>query len=309
MYKEDYISAPTREDYNKHKGDIKPDALVFIEDEEVLVTPFKEYQLGASGGDKPGLFVDLWDKACGEWGKYDPENAPDASTPFYLNELWLSYEEAIEVYQNWLSMGGRLLKPFEKKALFSCYKFITNIPIEKYALQETAHSELLAIQNLVDFSTIINLRIWSPRGINDKIRVDAKQINRPFFRSPTLTKWLDLIELNDNDKNTNANTITLGVTSFGNRPSQLEVFYISKLNSNLEIADHGKIGISTLRYIVDNRLASTSSYYNAITITVHQEIYDALTGNAAYPFNGGTREEWGQLLEDAIAHDISFATV
>ena len=44
---------------------------------------------------KLALFVDQWNAACGSYGKYDPANAPDAQHPFYLNTLWLTYEEAI----------------------------------------------------------------------------------------------------------------------------------------------------------------------------------------------------------------------
>lgn len=50
MYKELKLSFPTREIYNQEKENINPDALIFIEDEEVFITPFKEYQFVISGG-------------------------------------------------------------------------------------------------------------------------------------------------------------------------------------------------------------------------------------------------------------------
>lgn len=44
-------------------------------------------------------------------------------------------------------------------------------------------------------------------------------------------------------------------------------------------------------------------------IQVHANIYAALTGTAeSYPFNGGTQEEWEQLLEDATEKNITFTT-
>lgn len=49
---------------------------------------------------KLALFVDMWNTACGTSGKYHPVNAPDAQHPFYLNTLWLTYEEAIRIYQD-----------------------------------------------------------------------------------------------------------------------------------------------------------------------------------------------------------------
>lgn len=43
-------------------------------------------------------FIRMWNAAAGEYGKYDPVNAPDAEHPFLLNGLWLSWREAIDTY-------------------------------------------------------------------------------------------------------------------------------------------------------------------------------------------------------------------
>ena len=63
-----------------------------------VLTPEEQEQVKANiGVSKMELFIDLWDEACGTYGKYDPANAPDPDHPFYLNTLWLTYEEAVAV--------------------------------------------------------------------------------------------------------------------------------------------------------------------------------------------------------------------
>lgn len=57
MYTEKSISSLTREDYNKEKENIDERALVFLEDEERLITPFKEYQFVPSGGEQGQLLI------------------------------------------------------------------------------------------------------------------------------------------------------------------------------------------------------------------------------------------------------------
>lgn len=49
MYEEQKISSPTRDDYEKDKENIEEDALVFLEDEDKLITPYKEYQFVPEG--------------------------------------------------------------------------------------------------------------------------------------------------------------------------------------------------------------------------------------------------------------------
>ena len=46
---------------------------------------------------KLALFIDQWNAACGQFGKYNPANAPDTQHPFYLHHIWLTYKEAMDV--------------------------------------------------------------------------------------------------------------------------------------------------------------------------------------------------------------------
>ena len=69
------------------------------------VTTAEKAKLEASDAawvEPPQSFIDLWNSRCNFGtnlviGKYDPENAPDIHHPFMANELWFTYQEAIDV--------------------------------------------------------------------------------------------------------------------------------------------------------------------------------------------------------------------
>lgn len=48
-------------------------------------------------------FIDKWDAAWKVndvvYGKYDPDNAPDTAHPFLGNKIWMTYDEALTVYE------------------------------------------------------------------------------------------------------------------------------------------------------------------------------------------------------------------
>lgn len=60
--------------------------------------------IGLTETAKRRLFDDMWDlawKASGVvYGKYDPENAPDAEHPYLGNGIWMTYEEAVDCLLN-----------------------------------------------------------------------------------------------------------------------------------------------------------------------------------------------------------------
>ncbi len=69
------------------------------------------------------LFVDMWNRIWGEDGAYDPDNAPDPEHSFLGNKIWMTYEEAIDVYNS-----GRLSN--QSTTLFYAYRKIrTHLPV------------------------------------------------------------------------------------------------------------------------------------------------------------------------------------
>lgn len=86
---------------------------------------------------------------------------------------------------------------------------------------------------------------------------------------------------------------------------KLEIVYGAiRGNNNFSVQTNAKLTLENFRYWVDH-----SYNTSPITITVHADVMAALTGEAsAYPFNGGSREQWTQLVTDAQAKQITFAT-
>lgn len=72
----------------------------------------------------------------------------------------------------------------------------------------------------------------------------------------------------------------------------------------LYLSDMPKLNYNTYRTIINNDY----TFGQGATIKTHSDVYAALTGEAQYPFNGGTQEQWQQLLEDAAEKNITFTT-
>lgn len=96
---------------------------------------------------------------------------------------------------------------------------------------------------------------------------------------------------------------TTGATTLFNRSPNLEIAKIYKVVNSLHIAGAPKLNFESFSYLVE-----TAANTDSITVTVHDDVYAALNGNAEeYPFNGGSREQWTQLLQQAAERQILFA--
>ena len=84
----------------------------------------------------------------------------------------------------------------------------------------------------------------------------------------------------------------------------IESIWLRNLKNNFLLKDCGKLSYNSIKFLIDE-----SSNSNSVSVAVHQYIYNALLGeNTEYPFNGGTKEEWEQLAQDAIEKQITFVT-
>lgn len=230
--------------------------------------------IGLTEAAKKRLFIDLWNEACGAYGKYDPANAPDPEHPFYLNELWLTYEEAVEVY-NSFHKGANQTEALSKLPVR------TNIPVRlqwngdftRYAQNNTT-VEVLNLSAVLVGSTCA----------------------QAFYGCTNLRKVYGLSHLNG----------TLASMMF-EKCSRLEYVGIARLKSNLDLRWSPRLSLESLIFLVENA-ANTE----AITITVHPDVYAKLTGDTANPAAAELTEEelaqWQQLLVDAAEKQINFAT-
>lgn len=86
--------------------------------------------------------------------------------------------------------------------------------------------------------------------------------------------------------------------------TKLKSLSLKGLNQSIGLEGLPNLLFESWKFMVMN-----ASNTNSITITLPSGIYAALQGEAEeYPFNGGTQEEWEQLLQDAAAKNIQFAT-
>lgn len=75
----------------------KQDTIVASED----IVPQSGGKLTLTQKAKLALYNDMWDLLTNGYGGYKPKQAPDAAHPYLLNKLWLTYQEAVEVYLAW----------------------------------------------------------------------------------------------------------------------------------------------------------------------------------------------------------------
>lgn len=107
----------------------------------------------------------------------------------------------------------------------------------------------------------------------------------------------------------NINNITSAVGKialYGSLPV-LEEIRLYNISSDFNLGNCPKLSLASLKYLVANA-ANTS----AITITVHPDVYAKLTGDTTNAAASGLTEEelsqWQQVLADAAAKNITFAT-
>lgn len=265
----------------------KQDALSVSEDLSLSA----DNELSLTDKAKMQLFIDQWDaawKVSGTvYGKYDPENAPDAEHPFMGNEIWMTYEEAILV--------------MEYSSGFSAYQniFLVNIPIKT----------LLPIpldyyNTSVDIMSMNELR--AIRFIDASAKGHVKIISQqPWFISncPNLTK----IEGTFNISNMAASSCSRFLRGSVN----IKEFRASGLNKHLDLETNSKLSLATMQYLVDN--ASTAiTAEKPVVVSVHADVFAKLTGDTTNPavaaLTPAELAQWQQILTAATAKNISFTT-
>lgn len=246
---------------------------------DIIYTP-ETRQLSITEAAKRAVFNDLWNEACiGEGsnrnkqiGKYDPVGAPDKSKSYYLNGLWLTYEEAVTVYE-----AGRPEAIGSSTAVrILCYKrFKTNLPLSgmndaygDYSFYDCPNLEVINATSIILYRTIA-----------------------------VVPKLHTIINLKDTSTN-GPNIINA---------AKLENLSIVKLTNSLNVGSCPLINLASWQQIVGSAAPT-----KAITITVHSDVFDKLIGDdESEAFTSLSSEEktaWAKVLTDAQNKNITFAT-
>lgn len=215
---------------------------------------------------KLALFVDMWNTACGSYGKYAPANAPDPVHPFYLNELWLTYEEALTIFErgvwrfnsmpaidhtnvktNLFAMS--LCDSFDRANAMGGFDLV-------YFVRANQSIETLRVST-DDNEDILNLGY--------AYGLTVKSINNMFFQGThsLFKKMLGAIDLR--------NVVEPWKLSEGTLPN-LTTFLLTRARCSFDISCAPKISLDSINFWITSAINAS-----AITITLHPDAYARVT--------------------------------
>lgn len=240
------------------------------------VTVREDDKLTVTEEAKRKVFDDLWTKAAGSFGTVDHTHTEDGvNKPYYLNELWMTYEEAIVVYNEYYadiqSLVGRDIYG------------VTNFPPPPCGS---------AMQ-------YVNYTAFNAKVINVGEGFLANTFIGWLASSQKLTKIIGNINL-QYWKESIKSYSSLGA------PVLTDVSFYH-LCTNFDISSLKSISLASMQYMVNNSTATSS-----ITVTVHPDVYAKLTGDttnaAAAALTSDELAQWTALATTANSKNISFAT-
>lgn len=246
---------------------------------------------------KKDLFIDLWNQACGSYGKYN------AATGFFeLNGLTdITYKQALGIMLAYKSSQQILAQTLT----YLQSRVRTTIPI--YLMPRLADSN----NGLFDSSTVEVVRLHTGRTL----LLFASNFNRPFDRCLRIRRWEDVIDWFSNSVygNSNKHTFIFDAYNWYHDNHPFEYFRFKNVNFNVNCQNYENIGIDSFQYLIDNRWPLSTDYANPFNVIVHPKVYAKLTGdttNEAY--NSLTEEEkaqWTSLVASAQEKQITFVTI
>lgn len=195
----------------------------------------------ADSKEPPQSFIDMWNKACDPYGKYAPDEAPDALHPFLLNELWLTYDEALEVMDAGKACDGSY-----------SYRYASNFKRIRTNLPPISVVSSMAMDGAFSGQKLLEVALC----YNGAISVTT------FHNCSKLRKIIGPLKSLGNGIH----------KAFGScyALEDMEAPIIKK--GTYDLADCKKISLNSLAYSVGHKTVA-----DAVTIIVHPEVYAKLT--------------------------------
>lgn len=211
------------------------------------------------------MFIDMWNSACGQYGKYAPQEAPDTEHPFYLNELWLTYEEAVDIY----NAGSPAINAYSVTSYYQGVNIRTNMPPLGLNMVYTQCDSVFQLSSV------------------EVVRFDCFAVgNFTFLGCRNLRKFLGFLRCSTTTKQAFDGCVLLE-----------DIENLSIYNATaVSFKDSPLLSLRTFQ-----RMTVRDSNTATTTITVHPNVYAKLTDES--------NTEWHQVLIDAAAKNINFATV
>ena len=266
------VKASKIKEYVRPDLTAKQDKLVNSAD----VTVGEDDKLTVADTAKRKVFDDLWISAAGSNGTVDHTHTESGvSKPYYLNEVWMTYEEALVVYNEYYAD----ILSLQSRDIYG----VTNFPPPNCgaAMQYTNYSA------------------YNAKVINVGEGVMAKSFIGWLSIAPKLTKIIG---------NINLNYWNVSFESYGYLKAPLLAdVSLYQLHNDFNISFLKSISLSSMQYMVNNSNATSS-----ITVTVHPDVYAKLTGDttnaAAAALTSDELAQWTALVTTANSKNISFAT-
>lgn len=227
-------------------------------------------------------FIDTW-LALGKYGNTQVSGYNEDTGLFWLVDdvSDLMPDEAIEIATIAISMRHMIrnadgllyaAQPGTTRAFF---------PIQIDGLGVASMNKFIRGQS------VEKIRFYSSwNGFGGRIRVSSML---------TAFSYCGNLRVIDGDFDISGITNASRVLEIFNGCEWLEEFRLYGLKVNIGFPKNGAISYASMEYLISNAANS-----NAITITVHPDVYAKLTDEA--------NAEWHQLLTDAAAKNITFAT-
>ena len=252
------------------------------------LTPQEQAQVKANLNiSKMELFCDLFSAAAGNAGYARMVNGVFDGM---LNGLPVTYEEAVEIYE-WGTITST-----GSAAFFNKFPCKTNLPPKGYGggTDLSGIKPLYELNRLFGFVNITNpnilevLNLELPQGmtiadtVNPIITITGSASGHSRLRKILGKLWITMIK---------------SCPKFIIAPN-LEEVRLCGLFHSCDLSGVPKLSLNSWRCLVENKYPTHPS---SPTITVHPDVYAKLTDE--------TNTEWHQVLIDAAAKNITFATV
>lgn len=251
----------------------KQDALSVTEDLRLT----NEGLLGLTERAKQRLFDDLWREAVGVWGDIDHSHVEDGvAKPYYLNELWLTYGEAVAVY----TAGNPASTACSGR--FSGQSIKTHLPPKISTGNMLSDSAAASADYMfsgcakLEVANFSNFNIEKGYGVFKGCVRLRKILGKFSVKAVKQSLWL------------------------ARGCPELEEFKLTLLNSDINLQDSPKLNLTTFDHMVRHRYVQAINASGNVTVTVHPDVFAKLTDEA--------NAEWHQVLLDAETKNITFAT-
>lgn len=234
---------------------------------------------------KKDLFDDMWKAAFGEWGDVDHTHMENGKpAPYYGNELWMTYEEALAVdyvsksnalYSGENAFGSRfgLGVKFKPRTLYPLmFHGGQNNATLNGAFQSAQSLEKIRFTYDSNGSFVSNQMVTSLRY--------------GFFNCTKLTHVLGIINLSTSFNST-------GFESAFYNCHKLQEIRLKRLPISVSFSYCAFLSKESLEYMI-----TEATNTSPITITLHADIYNKIIEGEG---------EWEGILDLAISKNISIA--